>query len=340
MWQCVVDFRPFDPISHPEILLSSHLVFKMQFESESSDGGEVSCFCDSGGGSRKGVDGAPIRRPETEFIQLASVRNKAICFRETSNYNRRQRKLANFLTLNSDSGSCEEGTQRRNGDWIMCLNNLEGSVKTYPWTTTTVKQKFELVPWRKQKRQLDIINYTAWEPDELTSSSDANGMKARKYKQHPTPASHNQEIRRLIRLRFLFTMELQRQKQLKMISQRGRSQLPKRNNQTVDKEDIEDRFVIPQRQFESRSEEDRDSACDTSSFYDDPQELASNFVGYFGSENHHRVDGGNASASGDQKESMLDEEFISDQFLSEEFNYSDWLACCDSFRCTQCKRYC
>lgn len=325
------------------------MIFDSDSSSTESGSNPTSCFCDS---SRKGVDGASLRRREKEIIQLASVRNKAICFRETSNYNRRQRKLANFLSLDRDS----DGTERRSGDWIMSVNRAEdrpGSVKTYPWTTTSTKQKFELVPWRKHKRQLDIINFTAWEPDEL-GATDANGLKARRYKQHPPPAAHNQEIRRLIRLRFLFSLELQRQKQLKMISGRGNGS--------------PEESVITPRKFEnvpkrkegksgsgSDREVDKDSACDInddSSFYDDPQELATNFVGYFGSTSGQQrpSEGGGSESSGSGKQNhsletdrCSGEESVEHCMTTEEalsgFNYSDWLACCDSFKCDECKRY-
>lgn len=301
----------------------------MIFDSDSSD--SVSCFCD---GSRKGVDGASLKRKK-ETIQLASVRNKAVCFREQSNYNRRQRKLANFLSIEGDGA---DGNERRSGDWIMCLNRTEGTMKTYPWTTTNVKQKFELVPWRKQKRQLDIINYTAWEPDEL---SDLNGLKARRYKQHPPPAAHNQEIRRLIRLRFIFSMELQHQKQMKMLAKRG-------NKLLSSSEGEEEGCVITPRQFERIlsgdtlsvvREVDKDSgACDVDSNSDNPKELASNFVGYFGSQS--------CVGSGKQQNHSLDinDKEVAEHCMSDSdgmcgFNYSDWLACCDSFKCSVCKRY-
>lgn len=302
----------------------------MIFDSDSSESDNpVSCFCDST--ARKGVDGASLRR-EKEVIQLASVRNKSICFGETSNYNLRQRKLANFLSLESNSGASGDiGAERRNGDWIMCLNRTEGSVKTYPWTNA--KQKFELVPWRKQKRQLDIINYTAWEPDEL-AAMDGNGIKGRKYKQHPPPAAHNQEIRRLIRLRFLFSAELQHQKQLKLLSYRS--------------EESEEYAVTP-RQFKNvlksnagegvdtgmkreDGDEDEDSACDGNSFCTDPKQLASNYVGYFGIEG----DGEREDCAGSEQQNYSAD--MCKEALSA-FNYSDWLACCDSFRCSECKRY-
>lgn len=323
----------------------------MIFDSDFSDSGNpVSCFCDSREGSRTGVDGAPLKRSEKEIIQLASVRNRAICFRETSNYNKRQRKLANFLSLDGGDKNGSGGTERRNGDWIMCLNKTEtGSVKTYPWTTTNVKQKFELVPWRKQKRQLDIINYTAWEPDEL-STTDITGQKARKFKQHPPPTAHTQEIRRLIRLRFfLLFIELQRQKQMKLLS---------RNKMAAIEE-----CVVPQRKFENviserRLEEkdnnidemsgDQDSACDINDeeFYDDPKELANSYVGYFGStggRSEVSEEQGNGSGKqsmdkcSEEAESVAQVEHCMSEALSA-FNYSDWLACCDSFKCNECKR--
>lgn len=288
----------------------------------------MSCFCDSKEGTRKGVDGATLKR-EKEVIQLASVRNRAVCFRETSNYNRRQRKLANFLSLEKDS----DGSERRSGDWIMCLSGAAaGSVKTYPWTTNT-RQKFELVPWRKQKRQLDIINFTAWEPDELTTN-DASGGKARKYKQHPPPVTHNQEIRRLIRLRMLFALELQRQKQLRVLSgnnvqeEEGEEEKQDKVEETVQQKDKgSEESVIKPRIFEKSTESVADSeksVCDNSA-YADPKALAANFVGYFGCADQESVgDCGGIN--------QVDP-------LSASFSDEDWLICCESFKCEECKRY-
>lgn len=305
---------------------------KMIFDSDSSDGGQVSCFCDSKEGTRKGVDGATLKR-EKEVIQLASVRNRAVCFRETSNYNRRQRKLANFLSLEKDS----DGSERRSGDWIMCLSGAAaGSVKTYPWTTSA-RQKFELVPWRKQKRQLDIINFTAWEPDELTTPNDASGRgKARRYKQHPPPATHNQEIRRLIRLRMLFALELQRQKQLRALSgnkeeveEEDGVEVEDNKEDTVQEENKgSEESVIRPRIFEKKSTESvggsEKSVCDTSA-YADPKALAANFVGYFGCADQESEGGG-----GGRMEQV--------DPLSASFSDEDWLVCCESFKCEDCKR--
>lgn len=330
----------------------------MIFDSDSSDSGTpVSCFCDPKEGSRHGVDGASLRRHEKEIIQLASVRNRAVCFRETSNYNRRQRKLANFVSLESEQISVG-GTERRNGDWIMCLDHkAEGSVKTYPWTTNP-KQKFELVPWRKQKRQLDIINYTAWEPDELRVT-DASGQKARKFKQHPPPTAHNQEIRRLIRLRFLFSIELQRQKQMKVLT---RNKLTSIEESVVTPRKFANVLTSSQSEREDNNVKDKvvdkESACDINEkeYYKDGKELADSFVGYFGSSGHirNKVCEDSASGSGKQKHSLgmgraSEEEAKSESVAQVEqhcmsealsaFNYYDWLVCCDSFKCNECKRY-
>lgn len=298
---------------------------KMVFDSDSSEnGGQTSCFCDSP--AKEGsVEGVPLKQ-EKEIIQLASVRNKAICFREQSNYNRRQRKLANFLTIEK---SDNEGPERKTGEWIMCWNKSsdEESVKTtsYPWTARG-KHKFELVPWRKQKKQLDIINYTAWEPDELTSSKD--GGRARKFKQHPPPASHNQEIRRLIRSRFLFSFELQRQRQLKILS---------RLHETD--------HVIETRKFEKILGQSRGDNPDESQSLSNGKvhKLASNFVGYFGSEfvtdsEESVVSSGGGSEEQNRVESEQVQQSKSSNPLSE-INYSDWLACSDSFKCSECQRY-
>lgn len=292
---------------------------KMVFGSDSS--ARTSCFCDSS--AKEGGSGDSVKlSQEKEIIQLASVRNKAICFREQSNYNRRQRKLANFLTIEkSDS----EGPERKTGEWIMCWNKSsdEESVKTtsYPWTARARgTQKFELVPWRKQKKQLDIINYTAWEPDELTSSKE--GGRARKFKQHPPPAAHNQEIRRLIRLRFLFSFELQRQRQMKILNR-----LHEADN------------LIQTRKFEKIVSQSGDSPEES----DPCGKLASNFVGYFGSDfvtNSEECT--EKSGSGSEEQNCVESEEVqhcmSDNPLSE-INYSDWLACSDSFKCDECQRY-
>lgn len=313
----------------------------MIFDSDSSDSGkEVGCFCEG-------------KDTKKESIQLTSVRNQAISFATRSNYNRRQRKLAHFLSVKSDGDSAE----RRQGDWIMCWNKTEGSMKTYPWTSSR-KQKFELVPWRKQKRHLDIINFTAWEPDELSAiDPQRDGVKPRRYKQHPLPVSHNQEIRRLIRLRFLFSIELQRQKQMKILNR-----LP-----------LTDEGVVTPRQFENileqcvdgedveELERDKESSSCDENMNQSAKLLNSKFAGYFGSDftsqgetDQDSNDDEDGCGSGKQQNHWRDDEEVAEasttliqvhHCMSEALsaiNYSteeEWRTCSASFKCNECKRY-
>lgn len=157
---------------------------------------------------------------EKEVIQLASVRNKAILFSDKTNYNNRQRKLANFI------GGESRKRENNHGDWILRYTNSPHTAD-YPWFSSK-KFNFELVPWRKQKRSEDIINTTAWEPKIDQIEKPSNQKKSNKIDSHKNYRNlkqnarhYQQEIRKQVRLRILFSVEL-RHRKMQVLQQRKR----------------------------------------------------------------------------------------------------------------------
>lgn len=127
------------------------------------------------------------------------------------------------------------------GDWIMRYTMEETNFN--PWNFGTKFRHFELVPWRKQKPSIDLLNNLGWEPpplqpppppasgggndDSLEIYRKIKNRKRKKAMKHLKKRldRHERKIKRHIKIRVMFAVEFRHSK-----TQVIRSKIVKTNN--------------------------------------------------------------------------------------------------------------
>lgn len=110
------------------------------------------------------------------------------------------------------------------GDWVMRYTNNETNF--HPWQINTKFSHFELVPWRQQKKNIDLLNAIGCEPVQLT---DDNRQQLRTLQKFEVARSkrllkqrlkiEKNRIKRQIKIRLVFSLEL-RHKKMKLFRAR------------------------------------------------------------------------------------------------------------------------
>lgn len=110
------------------------------------------------------------------------------------------------------------------GDWVMRYTNNETNF--HPWQFNAKFSHFELVPWRQQKKNIDLTNAIGCEPIQLT---DDNRQQLRTLQKFELARSkrllkqrlkiEKNRIKRQIKIRLVFSLEL-RQKKMKLFRAR------------------------------------------------------------------------------------------------------------------------
>lgn len=110
------------------------------------------------------------------------------------------------------------------GDWVMRYTSNETNF--HPWQFNAKFSHFELVPWRQQKKNIDLTNAVGCEPIQLT---DDNRQQLRTLQKFELARSkrllkqrlkiEKNRIKRQIKIRLVFSLEL-RQKRMKLFRAR------------------------------------------------------------------------------------------------------------------------
>lgn len=110
------------------------------------------------------------------------------------------------------------------GDWVMRYTNNETNF--HPWQFNAKFSHFELVPWRQQKKNIDLTNAIGCEPVQLT---DDNRQRLRTLQKFELARSkrllkqrlkiEKNRIKRQIKIRLVFSLEL-RHKRMKLFRAR------------------------------------------------------------------------------------------------------------------------
>lgn len=103
------------------------------------------------------------------------------------------------------------------GDWLMRYTNNETNF--HPWQFNAKFSHFELVPWRQQKKNIDLTNAIGCEPIQLT---DDNRQQLRTLQKFELARSkrllkqrlkiEKNRIKRQIKIRLVFSLELHHKK--------------------------------------------------------------------------------------------------------------------------------
>lgn len=116
-----------------------------------------------------------------------------------------------------------------NGDWVMRYSENETNFN--PWQFNTKFSHFELVPWRQQKKQIDLTNAVGWEPFQLTSDCRDQLKKLQKFELKRSKRLlkrriqlEKNRIKRHIKIRFIFSFEFRNRKMKFFNSQKSGQQ--------------------------------------------------------------------------------------------------------------------
>lgn len=109
-----------------------------------------------------------------------------------------------------------------NGDWVMRYSENETNFN--PWQFNAKFSHFELVPWRQQKKNIDLSNAIGWEPFQIAADKQLRTLhkfelaRSKRLLKKRLQVEKNR-TKRQIKIRFIFALEV-RQKKLQKFKQR------------------------------------------------------------------------------------------------------------------------
>lgn len=101
------------------------------------------------------------------------------------------------------------------GDWVMRYSQTETNFN--PWQFSQKFSHFELVPWRQNKKKIDLKDATGWEPFQLSEVNRQQLRSLQKFELARTKRllkqkHKNDRLKRQVKVRLVFSMELHRKK--------------------------------------------------------------------------------------------------------------------------------
>lgn len=121
------------------------------------------------------------------------------------------------------------------GDWIMRYTMNETNFN--PWNLGARFRHFELVPWRKQKSSIDLLNNLGWEPPPAPIPADGENSleiyrkigNRKKWRRFTRKRLRNErKVRRHIKIRLMFAVEFRHSR-----TQVIRSRIVSRNSNAI-----------------------------------------------------------------------------------------------------------